>query len=88
MKSATINTYHRIFLIKFHAQTVGHITTPEGIAIIFKENPEAVKRGIEFIKHSDTTIPKFKRASKKDLKNWLGYYTESILLIEKTSYLK
>lgn len=83
-----LNTYHRLYLIQFNNQRHAHISSAEGINTVLNENKEALKTGIKFIKVSETTIPKFKRASKKDLNLWIGHNTEAMEILERKGFFK
>lgn len=81
-----LNTYFRLFLVKFNNQSIAHITDANEIHRIFKSNPEAMKNGIEYIKISETLIPKFKRISKPQIKKFIDYNTEAMELLKTVNY--
>ena len=74
---ATLNTDHRLYLVKFQFTPVGGKFITNELAKCIKDNEPRNGRGIEFIKTFDPSTNKFIRISKPKILEFHSFDTES-----------
>ena len=87
MKSTTVNTDQRLYLVKYKwTMSRGQFIT-DNVADCLKSN-EANDKGIEFIKTFDPVNSKFVRISKADILRFHSWDTEAHLYLTNHYYFK
>ena len=83
----SISTNRRVFLIKFIQSTECFIVQDKELFHVIKNNIEE-KGQIDFIKQSDSYIPKFKMCAKSLILTQFNWDTESYLYFKSLPYFK